>query len=117
MTDWSATLQALVCDELPVSAGEIIDELRALEQLKCADEARQARLAVRLDAIRVRERMKASDRSATHAEVALARRVSQHRGRQQLALAQILDRELPFTKEAFDTGMISEWRAKATARR
>lgn len=116
MTDWSATLQALVCDELPASAGEIIDELRALEQLKCADEARRARLAVRLDAIRVREQTKASDRSAAHAEVAPARRVSPHRGRQQLSLAQILDRELPFTKEAFDAGLISEWRAMIIAR-
>ena len=117
MTDWSATLRALVCDELPDDAARIVDELRALEEITCAGAARQARLAVKLDALRMREQETATDpRPATHAEVALARRVSPHQGRQQLALARILDRELPHTKAAFDAGLISQWRATIIAR-
>lgn len=90
----------------PAEAAAVVDELRALEELKCAAEARQARLALVLDQHR---------ESGAHAEIALARRVSPHRGRTLLSLARVLH-ELPHTRRAFDAGLISEWRATLIAR-
>jgi hypothetical protein len=98
---------------LPTDAVAIVDELRALEELKCAAEARQARLASALDRIRADE---PSDNVAPHLEVALARRISPHRGRQVLSLARFLASDLPHTRAAFDAGLISEWRATLIAR-
>ncbi|RNL81376.1 HNH endonuclease [Nocardioides marmorisolisilvae] len=115
-------VKALTAAPLPSDATGIIDELRALEELKCAAEARQARLANALDHIRQtelaeRSRLDASPPPvAPHLEVALARRISPHRGRQALSLARYLAKDLPHTKAAFDTGRISEWRATLIAR-
>lgn len=97
---------AVVTAPLPSDAAAVVDELRALEDLKCAAEARQARLALVLDEQRD---------AGAHAEIALARRVSPHRGRQLLSLARVLH-ELPHTRAAFNTGLISEWRATLIAR-
>ncbi|MET3960869.1 hypothetical protein ABIE44_000803 [Marmoricola sp. OAE513] len=99
-------LDAVATTPLPRDATAVIDEIRALEEIKCAAEARQARLALVLDEQRD---------SGAHAEIALARRISPHRGRQVLALARVLH-ELPHTRAAFDTGLISEWRATLIAR-
>src|SRR5690349_13193324 len=77
---------------LPGDAVAIVEEIRALEELKCAAEARQARLACALDSVR------AGDAAAVSAEIGLARRVSPYRGRQLVSLARILGRELPHTK-------------------
>ncbi|HET6151578.1 MAG TPA: DUF222 domain-containing protein, partial [Marmoricola sp.] len=101
-----AAIDAVRTDPLPADGAAVIDELRALEELKCAAEARQARLALVLD--RQRE-------AGAHAEIALARRVSPHRGRALLSLARVLD-ELPSTQAAFDAGLISEWRATVIVR-
>lgn len=103
---------ALAAAPLPVDAVEIVDELRALEELKCVAEARQARLTVALQSVRRAE----GDDAAVHAEVALARRTSPHRGNQLVHLATVLARELPHTKAAFDAGLISQWRAQIIAR-
>ena len=105
-TPFRELLDAVVTTPLPSDAEAVVDELRALEELKCAAEARQARLAVVLDQQR---------ESGAHAEIALARRVSPNRGRQLLALARVLH-ELPHTREAFDAGLIGEWRATLIAR-
>jgi hypothetical protein len=117
---------ALTSAPLPGDAAAIVEEIGVLETLKCAAEARQARLASALDGIRHQEAEEAEESEepekseqvvvATHAEVALARRVSPHRGRQFLSLARILGRELPHTKAAFDAGLISQWRAMLIAR-
>jgi len=102
----------LAAAPLPGDAAGIVEELRVLEEIKCAAEARQARLAHQLDRFRQAEQAP----SAAHLEVALARRISPHRGRQALSLARYLASDLPHTKAAFDAGRISEWRATLIAR-
>ena len=111
----------LGCAEVPDDDAAKVDEIRELEILKCAAEARQARLAAALDRSQ-------RARAAAHGEpadrrgrgiaeqVALARRESPHRGRQHLALATVLERELPCTLAAFADGRITEWRATIIAR-
>ncbi len=117
-----ADIATIATAPLPSDAVAIVDELRELEELKCAAEARQARLAGALDRIRTAEleERKRFDPSpapvAPHLEVALARRISPHRGRQALSLARFLASDLPYTKAAFDAGRISEWRATLIAR-
>lgn len=99
----------------------MIDELHALEELKCAIEARQARLAVALD---VAQRSRAAEAGepverqgrGVAAQIALARRVSPRRGQQLLGLAKVLATELPHTMTAFRAGRVSEWRATILAR-
>jgi hypothetical protein len=82
-----------------------VAEIRALEELKSAAEARQAALTAGL-----------TENRATAAEVALARRESHHRGRQHLALARIAPRELPHAWAAWRAGRVSEWRVTILAR-
>lgn len=109
MTSFSGVAAALASEPVPMTDVDLVDELRVLEEIKCAAEARQARLAVSLDAMRGPD-------AAVAAEVALARRVSPHRGRAVTSLARILHRELPHTLAAFRAGLIGEWRAMIIAR-
>lgn len=118
----TVTTTDLASRPLPTDAVTIVDELRQLEMLKSAAEARQARLALALDQIRAEE-LKERRRfdpspapTAPQAEIALARRISPHRGRQALSLARFLATDLPHTRAAFDAGLISEWRASLIAR-
>jgi hypothetical protein len=77
------------------AAEELVDQLAALERLKSAAAARQARLAVALDT-RTREAEAARGVPAVRrgrgvaGQVALARRESPFRGRQHLGLAKVL---------------------------
>ena len=96
---------ALAAAPTPTTDEERVDELRSLEELKCAAEARQAALAAGL-----------TESKATAAQVALARRESHHRGRQHLGLARIVARELPHTWAAWRAGKVSEWRVTLVAR-
>jgi hypothetical protein len=103
-----------------VSDTERIDQLRALERLKSAAAAAQARITVDLDtSIR-------SERAATGApverqgrgiaaQVALARQESPYRGGRHLGLAKVLVTEMPHTLTALEQGAISEWRATLLA--
>lgn len=100
-----AMTRALATAPLPEADPVVIDELRALEELVCAAQGRQAALAAALP----------EDRS-TASQVALARRESPHRGRQHLGLARILPTELPHTYAAFRAGRISQWRVTLLAR-
>jgi len=100
---------------------ERIDEIRALEEVVCAAQSRQARLAAEFDrsqrAAQAERGMPAAQQGRGIAEqIALARRESPHRGRQHLGLAKILDTELPNTAAAFAGGGITEWRAMTIAR-
>lgn len=95
-------------------------ELGELETLKCAIEARQARLALAIDESVRREATAAgvpAERQGRGVaeQVALARRVSPHRGRQLLGLAKSLT-EMPHTMAAFRQGQVSEWRTTLLAR-
>ena len=81
---------ALAAESVCMDDGERVAEIRALEELKCAAEARQATLAVGL-----------TESKATALEVALARRESHHGGRRHLGLARVVSRELPHTWAAW----------------
>lgn len=104
-----------------VSDAERVDRIRALEELKAACAAAQARDAADLDAS-VRRRHEAEGLPARRhgegvaAQVALARRESPHRGGRHLGLATALVREMPLTLAALTVGRISEWRATLLVR-
>ena len=120
ITAFTAALQAGV--DRTADDADRIDQIRALEVLKCVAEAAQAVLAADLDAS---QRQRAADQGVpverqgrgVAEQLALARRESPHRGRQHLALAKILaGGELPHTRAAFAAGRITEWRVTLVAR-
>jgi Domain of unknown function (DUF222) len=104
-----------------VSDAERIDQLHALERLKSAAAAAQARITVDLDAS-VRATHAAAgiptDRQGrgVAAQVALARQESAYRGSRHLGLAKVLVGEMPHTLAALAHGHLSEWRAILLAR-
>ena len=115
---WTAALAGAA-----ITADDVgrIDEIRALEELVCAAQSRQARLAAEFDtsqrAIQAERGTPAARQGRGIAEqVALARRESPHRGRQHLGLAKILATELPHTAATFATGGVTEWGAMTIAR-
>jgi hypothetical protein len=99
---------ALADTDLVAEAAAQVDEIRALEELVCAAQARQLRLAAALDA-------GSRDGRGVAEQVALARRESPHRGRQHLSLARIAH-ELPHVMAAFRRGLVTEWRVSTIAR-
>lgn len=106
---------------LPNSGSDAVDELREIESLKCALEARQARLALVVEADQ-RERARSAEVPTARrsrgvgAQIGLARRVSPNRGGRLLGLAKVLATELPHTWSAFREGRINEWRATIIVR-
>jgi hypothetical protein len=104
-----------------LSDAERIDLLRALEVLKCAAEGAQAVVTADLDAS---QRAAAVDRGLPRErqgrgiahQVALARRVSPHRGQRLTGLATVLVREMPCTLAALRAGRITEWSATGPGR-
>lgn len=105
----------------PSTDAKRIELITALETLKGAACAAQARLAVAFDASqRARQRtegMPAAKIGQGNAEqIALARHESPRKGSQLLGLAKALVHELPETMQALSTGSISEWRATLVCR-
>ena len=104
----------LVDEDVPADDGTRVDELRLLEQIKCAAEARQARITRAFDASQHRRAAEQGvpaerqSRGIAH-QVAFARRVSPHRGMRLLGLATVLP-EMPHLAAAFDEGRVTEWR-------
>lgn len=104
-----------------VTDAERIDQLRALETLKAAAAAAQARVAADLD-ISQREQQIAAGVPARDlgkgvaAQVALARRESPHHGGRHLGLAKALVNEMPHALAAMRSGRLSEWRATLLVR-
>jgi hypothetical protein len=99
---------------------ERIDFLRAAEELKCAAEGAQVQVTVDFEASQRAEQATAgvpAERQGrgVAAQVALARRVSHHRGVRQLHLAQRL-RDMPETLGVFRSGRITEFRASIITR-
>ncbi|UYY81095.1 HNH endonuclease [Arthrobacter sp. YA7-1] len=95
---------------------ELINQLRALEDLKSAAAAAQARIAVAFDAVQrsadAAAGVPADERGrGVAAQVALARRESPAKGSRLLGLANALVTEMPRTLAALDTGQLNEWRA------
>jgi hypothetical protein len=99
---------ALAESELAPDAAGQVDEIRALEELVCAAQARQLRLAAAIDADSHHGRGVAE-------QIALARRESPHRARQHLSLARIAH-ELPHVMAAFRRGLVTQWRVSTIAR-
>jgi Domain of unknown function (DUF222) len=100
---------------------ERIETIRALEELKSAAAAAQARLTAAFAASqRAEQRHAGVPESETargiSAQVALARRESPHRGSRLVGLAEALVHEMPRTMAALTAGETSEWRATVVAR-
>ena len=98
-----------------------IDMLRALEELKCAAEGTQAEVTADFDASQRAEaarRGQPAERQGRgiDVQVALARRVSPHRGQRLAGLARSLRDQLPDTLALLRTGRISEWQARLIQR-
>ncbi|MGO4857648.1 HNH endonuclease [Arthrobacter sp. 2MCAF14] len=94
----------------------LINQLRALEDLKSAAAAAQARIAVAFDAAQrsadAAAGVPAEERGrGVGAQIALARRESPSRGSRLHGLAKALVTEMPHTLAALETGQLSEWRA------
>jgi hypothetical protein len=99
-----------------VSDAERVDQLRALEEVKAAAAAAQARVTVGLDASQRAAQAAAGVPAAqlgrgVAAQIGPARRESPYRGGQHLVLAKVLHAEMPHTRAALERGRISEWRA------
>ena len=113
-----AMLAAL--DTTGTDAGHI-DEITALEKLKTAISARQARIT---DAFAVSQRAKlikagtktVDARRSVCAQIGLARRDSPHKGNRHVGLAATLVHEMPLVLRALERGEASEWRATLIAR-
>ncbi|NWL31934.1 HNH endonuclease [Paenarthrobacter nitroguajacolicus] len=106
---------------LGVGSGELIDQIRGLEDLKWAVTGLQARAAVALDLAQRREQtvagVPASEQGqGVAAQLALARRESPNRGSRLLGLAKALVTEMPRTLAALESGQLSEWRANLLVR-
>lgn len=114
-------LERLRGDDAGLSDADRIDRISALEALKGAAAAAQARLTVAFDASQRREQaaqgIPAEKQGlGVHNQVALARRDSPHKGSRHLGLARALVREMPHTLAALAAGEISEWRATILVR-
>ena len=100
---------------------ELIDRIRALEELKAAASAAQARTAAAFDASQRRKQAAAGIRRedlgrGVASQIALARRESPNRGGRLLGFAKALVSEMPCTLDALTSGTISEWRATLLVR-
>ena len=98
-----------------------IDELAALERLKSACSARQARVTHRfatsqLQAAVEAEREPDEVRRSIAAQIALARKDSPVRGNRHVGFAKAMVEEMPHTFQALQDGRISEWRATLLVR-
>ncbi len=107
--------------DLDADESALVERIAALERLKAAAAARQARLTVALDTARRSAEAAAGMPAARRgrgvaAEVALARRDSPTRGGRHLGLAKALVREMPHTLAALEAGVLSEWRATILVR-
>ncbi|MBB6405638.1 hypothetical protein HNP00_002968 [Arthrobacter sp. AZCC_0090] len=115
--DAVASFRPDVAGTEPGDRAELINQIRALEDLKSAAVAGlQARIAVAFDAA---QRSSEADLGVpadeqgrgVGAQIALARRESPARGSRLCGLAKALVTEMPHTLAALDTGRLNEWRA------
>src|SRR6476661_7163921 len=114
-----AALASADVDDLPDA--DRIDELTALEQVKAAAFARQARVTDAFTRSQ-RARLIAAGSKAADAtrsvcgQVGLARRDSPHKGNRHVGLARTLVHEMPGVLAVLQRGEASEWRATLIAR-
>ncbi len=99
----------------------LVERIAALERVKSAAAAGQARAAAALDAARRAAESAAGMPAARRgrgvaSEIALARRDSPARGNRHLGFAKALVYEMPHTLAALETGVLTEWRATLIVR-
>lgn len=102
-------------------AGQLIEQLRVLEDMKSAISGLQAKIAVAFDQaqrqVQAEAGVPASERGrGVAAQIALARRESPNRGSRLLGFAKALVTEMPRTLAALDSGQLNEWRATLLVR-
>jgi hypothetical protein len=112
---------ALLEFDLEADESSLVVAISALERLKAAAAARQARLTAALDSARRSAEAAAGVPAQRRgrglaAEVALARRDSPVRGSRHLGFAKALVHEMPHTLAALECGVLSEWRATIVVR-
>lgn len=103
-----------------ISGSDVIDRIAALEKVKRAATAAQARAVIGLLTSQsgrdlAREIGVEQTIRSVGGEVGLARRESPHRGARFVRLARILNMDMPHTMAALTTGEISEYRASIIA--
>jgi hypothetical protein len=107
-------------DGAELSDADRIDAITALERLKSAASAAQARVTVAFDrSQRSEAKTRAEDlllRRSVSAQVALARRESPVTGSRHVGVARALVVEMPHTMAALTRGDTSEWRATLVVR-
>ncbi len=118
---WQGALSEALEDDSGLDARDLVDTIRALEELVCTATAAQAKLSAELDVSQRADQATARVPAARQgrgvaAQVALARRESHHRGQRHLGLARIVATELPHTWAAWRDGRITEWTATLIAR-
>lgn len=121
VAELGSLLERLGGAEGVTSDAERIDLIAALESLKGAAAAAQARLTITFDDSQRRDQaargVPAKKQGLGIAgQVALARRDSPHKGARHLGLARALVTEMPHTLRALAEGRISEWRASILVR-
>ncbi|HEY9310753.1 MAG TPA: DUF222 domain-containing protein [Williamsia sp.] len=107
--------------DFDVSAADSVNQITALEDLKSACAAAQARATMNLSIKRRHEHRELGVPekrvgSGLASEVGLARRVSPHRGGRYLGFARAVVDEMPHTMAALESGRLSEWRATILVR-
>ncbi|PXW33437.1 UNVERIFIED_CONTAM: HNH endonuclease [Williamsia faeni] len=107
--------------EFDVSVVDSVDQITALEDLKAACAAAQARATMNLSTKRRQEHREQGVPekrlgAGVASEVGLARRVSPHRGGRYLGFARAVVDEMPHTMAALESGRLSEWRATILVR-
>lgn len=125
MSQGVATIENMFEDMTGCAAGSdesaMVAAIAALERVKSAAAAGQARLTAALDRARRGAEAAAGVPAGRRgrgvaAEVALARRESPARGGRYLGLATALVGEMPHTLAALEAGALSEWRAMLIVR-
>ena len=121
VSSWCRALAGSLAGIAAESDTGLVDRLRALEELKAAASAAQARVAAALDAsvraAHARAGLPVEKQGlGVGAQVALARRESPARGGRILGLAKALTQEMPCTLQALTEGRLSEWRATLLVR-
>jgi hypothetical protein len=114
-------VDALAGLERELPDAERVDVIRALEELKGAAAAAQARTITDFDASQCQAQRDAGEPErrvgrGIGAQVALARRDSPFRGDQCLGFAKALVGEMPHTLALLTRGVLSEWRATLLVR-
>lgn len=117
VVDFASSLSGLDPD---VSDTELIARIEALEKLKSAAAAAQARAAVRFDVSQRSKQSEAGSRAKPGegiiSQIALARHDSPALGSRHLSVGKALVNEMPHTLNALTIGVLSEWRATILVR-